>query len=138
MKNMFGLILPALAALLLAAPQSHAATQAKSAGTQEWTLVNPLGVEHVSKTDVVPHDMDLNGKTIVLRWNTKPNGDIFLSRIAERLEKDFPAAKVVKAWEVNPKTNAGGVERAVFGGTEGIADSVAALNPDIVIASQAD
>jgi hypothetical protein len=38
---------------------------------------------------------DLTGKRVGLYWNTKPNGDLFLSRLAELLEEKFKI-KIVK------------------------------------------
>lgn len=38
---------------------------------------------------------DLNGKRVGLYWNTKPNGDVFLSRLAELIEERFKI-KIVK------------------------------------------
>jgi hypothetical protein len=32
---------------------------------------------------------DLTGKRVGLYWNTKPNGDVFLSRLAELIEEKF-------------------------------------------------
>jgi hypothetical protein len=32
---------------------------------------------------------DLAGKRVGLYWNTKPNGDVFLSRLAELIEEKF-------------------------------------------------
>ncbi len=47
---------------------------------------------------------DLNGKTIGLFWNGKPNGDVFLNRLAERLKAGFNGLTVVRMWDVLPET----------------------------------
>jgi len=87
------------------------------------------GVELASLTS------HLEGKTVVLRWNSKLNGDKLLDKLAELLTQQVPGINVVKAYFVDPSTVAvtDTPEKSLQ-----IADTIAALNPDLVIASQAD
>ncbi len=55
---------------------------------QEWELVNPEGVKLSEAVKLNPHPNTLEGKTVVLTWNHKPNGDIFLNRLAELLTRE--------------------------------------------------
>jgi len=106
-----------------------------SSAEQEWELVVPAGVREITPIELAPRITTLEGKTIVLRWNGKHNGDNFLNRIAELLAEKVPSAKVVKLWEVAPET-IGSINTA-----DGLAKMVQAAQeykPDIVIASQAD
>lgn len=82
-----------------------------------------------------PHPASLEGKTVVLRWNGKPNGDKFLTRVGELLAEQAPGVKVVKMWEVDPSTAviSDGLENSVQ-----IAEKIAAQKPDLVIAAQCD
>ena len=81
------------------------------------------------------HPASLEGKTVVLRWNGKLNGDKLLSRVAELLTQQVKGVKVVKLWETDPGTaiSSDNAEASVQ-----IADKIAALAPDLVIASQCD
>lgn len=82
-----------------------------------------------------PHPASLEGKTVVLRWNGKPNGDKFLTRVGELLAEQVPGVKVVKMWEVDPSTAviSDGLENSTR-----IAEKIAAQKPDLVIAAQCD
>ena len=44
----------------------------------------------------------LEGKTIGLFWNTKPNGDIFLDRVEELLVEQFRNVKLIKYFPGKP------------------------------------
>ncbi len=81
------------------------------------------------------HPASLEGKTVVLRWNSKPNGDKFLTRLAEQLTQQVPGVKVIKLWEEDPTTAVITKDQAE---SEALATKIAALQPDLVIASQAD
>ena len=120
------------AALFLGAPMAQAADLPKV------ELVNPAGVVAVKKVDAIPHNGSLDGKRIVLRWNGKPNGEIYLDRIADLLEAKYKKATVIRAYKENPKTAIGAKEDIIVGGTEGQTKMVMAMGPDIVIAAQAD
>lgn len=82
-----------------------------------------------------PHPATLEGKTVVLRWNGKYNGDNFLNRIAELLNDRVKAVKVIKVWEVDRDT---AVISDSLEKSEKIAAEIAEKKPDIVIAAQAD
>ena len=102
---------------------------------QDWELVNPEGVVKITPMEVNPHPKSLEGKTILLRWNGKHNGNNFLDRIAELLKENVKGVKIVKSWEVAPWT-------AIIAGnpdkSKQIVDTLAKEKPDIVIASQCD
>jgi ABC-type Fe3+-hydroxamate transport system substrate-binding protein len=89
----------------------------------------------VGTVQLNPHPASLEGKTVVLRWNSKPNGDKYLTRIGELLSEQVKGIKIIKLWEVDPTT-------AVITKTDAdsvtIAEKIAALKPDLVIASQGD
>jgi hypothetical protein len=102
---------------------------------QEWEIINPTGV--VKKPDVKPAKRltSLAGKTVVLRWNGKHNGDNFLQRISELLAEKEPTAKIIKAWQTDPSLNkiAGNA-----GESKRIANALKEMGADIVIAAQCD
>jgi len=74
----------------------------------------------------------LGGRRVGLLWNGKPNGDIFLDRIAEILETKYKDIEIIKFWEVDP-------EHTAFSNkySEETLDRIA-RSADIVIASQGD
>ena len=122
-KRMFLLLVLVLAALSLAACSSApAATPTKSA-----VSLGPLTIN--------PHPTSLEGKTVVLRWNSKPNGDKYLTRIGELLTEQVKGIKVIKLWETDPSTAA--ISKSAEDSAT-IADKIAALKPDLVIAAQGD
>jgi hypothetical protein len=82
-----------------------------------------------------PRLTTLKRKVVVLRWNGRPNGNIFLNRIAELLASHVKEVNVIKAYEEKPETS--NVSYTIEGCRE-IARKIVALNPDIVIAAQAD
>lgn len=99
-----------------------------------WTLVNPEGVQKVKEIQLNTPPSSLEGKTVALRWNIKENGDNFLDRIAELLEENVKDVKVIKLYEELPETVGYGPSKM---GPE-VIDKVAALEPDLIIGSQAD
>jgi len=105
---------------------------------QEWTLVNPEGVIAVTPMGdikVNPRPATLEGKTVMLHWNGKPNGDHVLNRVAELLSKQAKDLKILKDWEVTPET-------AMNSGKPDVSEKnvarMAKYKPDLVIGSQAD
>ena len=92
-------------------------------------------VVSVGEVAINAHPSSLEGKTVVLRWNSKPNGDKVLTRIAELLTEQVPGVNVIRLWELDPSTAA--ISKSVDDSTK-VAEKIAALNPDLVIASQAD
>ncbi len=81
------------------------------------------------------HPTSLEGKTVVLRWNGKPNGDKFLNRVGELLTEQFPGVKLVKLWEVDESTAVSSDDAEV---SLKMAETIAAQKPDLVIGSQCD
>jgi hypothetical protein len=77
----------------------------------------------------------LEGKTVALKWNQKPNGQIFLDRVAELLKEKVPGVKVVKIYEVEPSTIRQSVNLA---DADRKAKLIANYKPDLVIGSQCD
>ena len=104
-------------------------------GVQEWVLVNPEGVIKVVPMKVNPHPTTLQGKTVLLRWNGKHNGDNFLNRVGELLTKEVKDIKIIKSWLVAPET-------AIIAGnpskSQEIVKKLSSPRPDIVIGSQCD
>jgi hypothetical protein len=103
---------------------------------QRWELLNPEGVVKIEPMEINPHPSTLEGKTIMLRWNGKHNGDNFLNRVAELLAEKVREVKIIKSWEVAPETVdpiTGSQERSLE-----LMKKLAALKPGLVIASQAD
>ena len=102
---------------------------------QEWEIINPAGVVEIEQVQLAPRITTLEGKTIVLRWNGKHNGDNFLDRIAELLKEKVPSAKVIKLYELDKST-------IKISGTMAesarIAQVIKGLRADIVIAAQTD
>ncbi|MCL2669466.1 MAG: hypothetical protein FWE89_02160 [Syntrophaceae bacterium] len=102
---------------------------------QEWELVIPTGVIERIVLDPAPRLTSLEGKTIVLRWNGKHNGNVFLDRLAVLLGQKYPTAKIVKSYETDASLN-------VITGSDDRSNQIAGLlknmKPDLVIASQAD
>jgi hypothetical protein len=102
---------------------------------QEWVLVKPEGVVEIKHVEPAPRLTTLEGKTIVLRWNDKHNGNNFLDRTAELLKEKVPSAKVIKLYEIDKTTIkiSGSNLEAVR-----IAKIIKDLNADIVISAQSD
>ena len=92
-------------------------------------------VPKVGPVKLNPHPAHLEGKTVLLRWNGKYNGDRFLNRVGELLTQQVRNVKVIKMWEVDSNT-------AVISKSEEVSElitaKIAKLKPDIVIAAQAD
>jgi hypothetical protein len=103
---------------------------------QKWIFLNPEGAIKVEPTKLNLHPPSLEGKTVVLRWNGKHNGDKFLERVGELLKEKVKDIKIIKSWEVAPETVdpiTGSQERS-----EEFARTIAKFKPDIVIAAQSD
>jgi len=82
-----------------------------------------------------PHPSTLEGKTVLLRWNGKYNGDKFLSRVGELLIERVKNVRVIKMWEVDSTTAIISKKIEV---SEQITSKIAKLKPNIVISAQAD
>lgn len=90
---------------------------------------------HIGQVRMNPHPASLEGKTVVLRWNGKFNGDILLNNLAGLLSENMKGVKVVKMWEEEPSTAMTSYNQH---NTELFSEKIAALKPDLVIASSAD
>ena len=132
MKGFAGFFLvTAVLAAFLAVPVLCSAMEA----VQEWEVINPMGTIAIQPIKLAPRLASLEGKTIVLRWNGKHNGNNYLDRIADLLAEKLPSAKVIKLYEVDKSTvkiSGSNAESAR------IAQVIKGLKADIVIASQAD
>jgi hypothetical protein len=63
-------------------------------------VLNPTAKSSINEIKVSTPAGDLNGKVIGFMWNHKPNGDILLLRIKEKLSRRFNLAGTVwKHWE---------------------------------------
>jgi hypothetical protein len=100
-----------------------------------WTLVNPEAPVRTEAGEVNPHPGDLRGKTVVLYWNGKPNGDVFLDRTGELLVERVENVKVIKAWEVSPSTR---YTDPTPEGSRTTAGEIAKLKPDMVVGAPGD
>ncbi len=98
-------------------------------------LVNPEGIVLTEPFKLPEHPPVINGKTVLLRWNGKHNGDIFLDTVAEMIKGKIKDVKIIKSWEAAPETaRSSGSPDASREYTE----KLAGLKPDLVIGSQAD
>jgi len=82
-----------------------------------------------------PHPASLEGKTVLLRWNGKFNGDKYLTRVGELLAKQVKNVKLIKLWEMDKSTAAISKDLQA---SEQVTASIVKLKPDLVIAAQAD
>jgi hypothetical protein len=89
----------------------------------------------VGQVKMNPHPASLEGKTVVLRWNSKLNGDKLLDRVGELLTQKVPGVKIVKMYLVDPST---AVVSEKMEDSLQIADKIVNQKPALVIASQAD
>jgi len=92
-------------------------------------------VQTVGPVKLNLHPSSLEGKTVILRWNGKFNGDNFLGRVADLLAQRVKGVKVIKMWEIDRNT---AVISDSLGKSETIAAEIAQQKPNIAIASQAD
>lgn len=123
------------AAALIAAWLFMPAFALAKEAVQQWELVNPAGVIKVTPIKMAPRIDSLEGKTIALKWNSKPNGNIFQDRVAELLKEKYPTAKVVKIYELEPSTVPQSNNQE---DSDRKAKLIAKYKPDIVIGAQCD
>jgi hypothetical protein len=122
--------------LLITAFLAVPRTTLSEEGGQRWKILNPEGVVKIEPMKINPHPSTLEGKTVLLHWNGKHNGDKFLDRVAELLAQKVKDIKIIKSWEVAPETVdpiSGSQERSME-----LMKKLAAFKPDLVIGSQAD
>jgi len=125
------LVVIAALVAFLAVPFASFAREA----VQEWMLVNPEGVVNIPPMKLSAHPATLDGKTVVLQWNGKTNGDNFMATIEKMLKEQFKGIKIIRAWEVAPELKTISQGQAV---SQKMADKIASMKPDLVIATQAD
>ncbi len=120
-------------ALVLVLPA--ACSKAPEQSAQKAAGAEQAGPYKVGQVKMNPHPASLEGKTVVLRWNGKFNGDKVLDRVAELLAQKAPGVKIVKLWTVDPATanSSEGAENSLK-----FAESALSQKPDLVIAASAD
>jgi hypothetical protein len=101
----------------------------------KWELVDPEGVVNVKPFLPNPHPKTLQGKTVLLRWNGKHNGNLFLARIAELLNENVKDIKVINSWDIAPQTMMISTSQNQ---SKEFADKLSIVNPDLVIGAQGD
>ena len=89
----------------------------------------------IGEVQLNPHPQSLEDKTLLLRWNGKPNGDKLLTRVGELLAERISGVKVINMWEMDASTEVISDNGDV---SAEIAEKIAAQNPDLVIAAQCD
>jgi len=105
------------------------------AGTerQEIRVFNPTSVAMPEKNlHFAPRIDSFDGKRVGLLWNGKRNGDFYLNRVADLLEKKYTGINVIKFWEVDPKETAHPDKKS-----DAALDRMA-NSADVVIAAQGD
>jgi hypothetical protein len=113
-----------------------ASTSIAAENKQKWVVLNPEGVVKINEMKVNPHPPTLKGKTVMLRWNGKHNGNHFLDRVGQLLVEKVGDVKVIKSWEVAPETVdpiTGSEERS-----REFAKAIGKFKPDLVIGAQSD
>jgi hypothetical protein len=100
-----------------------------------WEVINPAGAIEIRTARPARRPGSLEGKTILLRWNFKHNGNHYLDRIAELIAEKVPSAKVIKIYEMDRSTinQSGSIEDSAR-----LAKQIAALKPDLVIGAHGD
>ena len=113
--------------------ESRMTTHASGVKKQDVDVYCPTGsVITKEYSDIASRVSTLEGRRIGLLWNGKPNGDIFLDRVAEILEKKYKNIEIIKFWKVDPEHTALSNKYS-----EETLDRIA-KSADIVIASQGD
>jgi hypothetical protein len=92
-------------------------------------------VQELVPVKLNPHPSSLEGKTVLLRWNGKYNGDRYLSRVGELITQQVKNVKVIKMWEIDKSTAIISKSMEV---SEQVTAIIAKLKPDLVIGAQAD
>jgi hypothetical protein len=105
------------------------------AGLSGYVVAKEEKAPKVGPVKLNPHPASLEGKTVLLRWNGKFNGDKYLIRVGELLSQQVKNVKIVKLWEMDKNTAAISKDLQA---SEQVAATIAKLKPDLVIAAQAD
>jgi len=124
-----------LALVIFAGWLAMAAVALARESIQQWELINPEGVVKIEPMEVNPHPSTLQGKTVMLRWNGKHNGDLFLDRTGELIAEKVKDVKIIKSWQV-------ALETADISQNENkskqFIQKLMQFKPDIVVGSQCD
>jgi hypothetical protein len=64
-------------------------------------VLNPRGIFRVEENPIAPRLPDLNHKVLGLVDSSKPNADIFLNRIQERLSKIYAFPEILRTKKSN-------------------------------------
>lgn len=104
-------------------------------GVQRWEVIDPSGTIAIKSIESAPRLTTLEGKTVLLRWNFKHNGNHFLDRLAELLGEKVPSARVIRLYEIDRSTinQSGSNEDSVR-----VARVIADHKPDLVISAHGD
>ena len=102
---------------------------------QDWEVIIPAGEVPLPTLEPAQRPESLEGKTVVLRWVGKNNGDVFLNRVAELFHEKHPSVKVVKSYELDPSLN---IISGNIGESERITKAILGMKPDLVVGCQAD
>jgi len=131
----------ALLWLILVAVLAGCGVPGTSSGKKDVSHLAGPFEDLIGPVEMNPHPSSLEGKTVVLRWNGKPNGDIVLNHLGELLIQEG-VKNVIKLWEVDPDSAIiSGKENVISLGmerSEHFAEEAADLKADLVIGSQAD
>jgi len=131
----------ALLLLILVAVLAGCGSPGTTSGKKDVSYLADPFKDLIGPVEMNPHPSSLEGKTVVLRWNGKPNGDIVLNHLGELLIQEG-VKNVIKLWEVDPDSAIiSGKENVISLGmerSEHFAEEVAELKADLVIGSQAD
>ena len=100
-----------------------------------WEILDPSGAIEQKTATPASRLGSLEGKTVLLRWNFKHNGNLYLDRIAELLAQRVPGIKLVKIYEVDRSTinQSGSLEDSAR-----LARVIASRKPDLVIGAHGD
>jgi hypothetical protein len=114
-------------------------TLAEAQEMMDWELLVPEGSVIQEPLKLAPRIPSLEGTTIGLRWNGKPNGEILLNKVADLLKEKVPSLKIIKFYEVERST----IHTEAPGPPQQSIEAEARLikekyGPNLVIGSQAD
>ena len=57
--------------------------------TKTIELLVPISEHRINKAEISPHVHDLNGKVVGFLWDEKPNGNVLLQRIREKVSQSY-------------------------------------------------
>lgn len=101
----------------------------------KWEVIDPGGTVQVEMVSGNPLPENLDGKTVLLKWNSKHNGDLFLNRIGTLLTENFTEINIIKAWEVFPEMS---TSKSRTQQSRDLAKKLSGLKPDISIGAYGD